>query len=139
MAKKEPKTNAMRMLERAKIPFEVHRYECKEFIDGITIADMLNEPYERVFKTLVTEGKSGGIHGGHRQRMRERLKTSGVSSFADHELLEMLLYNIFPRKERYENKIDGPVAMIYALAMCMSDIEKDEIDFSVFADDIIVV
>ena len=29
MAKKEPKTNAMRMLERAKIPFEVHRYECK--------------------------------------------------------------------------------------------------------------
>ena len=26
MAKKEPKTNAMRMLERAKIPFEVHRY-----------------------------------------------------------------------------------------------------------------
>ena len=57
MAKKEPKTNAMRMLERAKIPFEVHRYECKEFIDGITIADMLNEPYERVFKTLVTEGK----------------------------------------------------------------------------------
>ena len=60
MAKKEPKTNAMRMLERAKIPFEVHRYECKEFIDGITIADMLNESYERVFKTLVTEGKSGG-------------------------------------------------------------------------------
>jgi Cys-tRNA(Pro)/Cys-tRNA(Cys) deacylase len=60
MAKKEPKTNAMRMLERAKIPFEVHRYECKEFIDGITIADMLNEPYERVFKTLVTEGKGGG-------------------------------------------------------------------------------
>ena len=37
-----------------------HRYECKEFIDGITIADMLNEPYERVFKTLVTEGKGGG-------------------------------------------------------------------------------
>ena len=26
----------------------------------VTIADMLNEPYERVFKTLVTEGKSGG-------------------------------------------------------------------------------
>jgi len=39
---------------------QVHRYECKEFIDGITIADMLNEPYERVFKTLVTEGKGGG-------------------------------------------------------------------------------
>ena len=60
MAKKEPKTNAMRILERKKIPYEIHRYECKEFIDGIAIADMLNEPYERVFKTLVTAGKSGG-------------------------------------------------------------------------------
>ena len=50
----------------------------------------------------MTEGKRGGIHGGHRQRMRERLKTSGVSSFADHELLEMLLYNIFPRKDTNE-------------------------------------
>ena len=60
MAKKEPKTNAMRILEKKKIPYEIHRYECREFIDGIAIADMLNEPYERVFKTLVTEGKSGG-------------------------------------------------------------------------------
>lgn len=58
MAKKEPKTNAMRILERKKIYYEVHRYECKEFIDGIAIADMLHEPYERVFKTLVTVGKS---------------------------------------------------------------------------------
>ncbi len=48
--------------------------------------------------------------------------------------------NIFPRKERYENKIDGPVAMIYALAMCMSDIETDEDDdFSEFVEDIIVI
>lgn len=58
MAKKEPKTNAMRILERKKISYEVHRYECKEFIDGIAIADMLHEPYEKVFKTLVTVGKS---------------------------------------------------------------------------------
>lgn len=48
--------------------------------------------------------------------------------------------NIFPRKERYENKIDGPVAMIFALAMCMSDLETDDDDdFSEFVDDIIVV
>lgn len=58
MAKKEAKTNAMRLLEKEKIPFEIHRYECKEFIDGIAIADMLNEPYESVFKTLVTVGRN---------------------------------------------------------------------------------
>lgn len=47
--------------------------------------------------------------------------------------------NIFPRKERYESKIDGPVALIYALAMHLSDREDDGGDFSEFLDDIIVI
>ncbi len=60
MAKqKEVTTNAMRILRRQKIPFQQYTYECKEFVDGITIADMLHQPYEKVFKTLVTRGASG--------------------------------------------------------------------------------
>lgn len=58
MAKKENKTNAMRILETMKIPFETHTYECDEFIDGIQIADMLGLSYDKVFKTLVTVGAS---------------------------------------------------------------------------------
>lgn len=58
MAKKETKTNAMRILESQKIPFEAHTYECDEFIDGIQIADMLGLPHDKVFKTLVTVGAS---------------------------------------------------------------------------------
>lgn len=59
MAKnKEVKTNAMRILETKKIPYIAHTYECDEFIDGIQIADMLNLPYEKVYKTLVTQGNS---------------------------------------------------------------------------------
>lgn len=58
--KKRTKNKRYEDPEKKKIPYEIHRYECREFIDGIAIADMLNEPYERVFKTLVTEGKSGG-------------------------------------------------------------------------------
>ena len=59
MAKqKEVKTNAMRMLERMKIPFTHLTYECKEFEDGIQIADMLGLPHEKVYKTLVTVGAS---------------------------------------------------------------------------------
>lgn len=59
MAKnKEIKTNAMRILETKKIPYVAHTYECDEFIDGIQIADMLNLPYEKVYKTLVTQGNS---------------------------------------------------------------------------------
>lgn len=59
MAKqKENKTNAMRILESLKVPFEHYTYECDEFVDAIQIADMLNLPYEKVYKTLVTVGNS---------------------------------------------------------------------------------
>lgn len=59
MAKsKEIKTNAMRILETKKIPYTTHTYECDEFIDAIQIADMLSLPYEKVYKTLVTQGTS---------------------------------------------------------------------------------
>ena len=57
---KEAKTNAMRLLERNKIPYEVLNYECDEFIDGITTADKIGLPHEQVYKTLVTVGKTGG-------------------------------------------------------------------------------
>ncbi len=46
------------MLDRKKIPYSTHTYECDEFIDAIQIADMLGLPYERVYKTLVTQGAS---------------------------------------------------------------------------------
>lgn len=55
---KEIKTNAMRILEREKISFTCHTYECEEFTDGMQIADMLSLPYEKVYKTLVTIGSS---------------------------------------------------------------------------------
>lgn len=55
---KEVKTNAMRILEREKIPFQHYTYECDEFIDGIQIAKKLSLPYEKVYKTLVTVGSS---------------------------------------------------------------------------------
>lgn len=59
MAKvKEVKTNAMRILESLKISFTHYTYDCDEFIDGMQIADTLSLPYERVYKTLVTQGNS---------------------------------------------------------------------------------
>lgn len=59
MAKqKEVKTNAMRILDALKIPYEHYTYECDNFIDGIQIAGMLSQPYEKVYKTLVTQGNS---------------------------------------------------------------------------------
>ena len=56
--KKEVKTNAMRILDRNKLKYTEHMYECDGFTDGVTISDRLGQPYEKVFKTLVTVGKS---------------------------------------------------------------------------------
>ncbi len=41
-------------------------------------------------------------HGGHRERMRERILRAGADSLADHELLEMLLYYVQPRRDTNE-------------------------------------
>ncbi len=60
MAKnKEIKTNAMRILDRMKIPYVHHTYECDEFIDGMQIVEKLGLDPARVYKTLVTEGTPG--------------------------------------------------------------------------------
>ncbi len=59
MSKKELKTNAMRILDRQKIPYEYEEYECENFIDGIQVADQLGYDHAHVYKTLVTTGKSG--------------------------------------------------------------------------------
>ena len=63
MAKeKEIKTNAMRILDRQKIKYEVLQYECDEFIDGLHTAEKTGAPVEQSFKTLIMEGKSGGYY-----------------------------------------------------------------------------
>lgn len=55
---KEIKTNAMRILDRNKIPYEILQYECDEFIDGLHTAEKTGAPVEQSFKTLVMQGKS---------------------------------------------------------------------------------
>lgn len=60
--KKTVKTNAMRMLDIAKIPYEIKEYEVDENdLSGTHIADQIGLPYEMVFKTIVTKGDKTGI------------------------------------------------------------------------------
>ena len=55
MAKnKEPKTNAMRILDRMKISYKTFIYECDEFTDAQHTADLIGAAHETMFKTLVT-------------------------------------------------------------------------------------
>ena len=57
--KKEEKTNVMRVLDGKKISYESHSYEPDATLTGEEIAGILGEDPEKVFKTLVTRGKSG--------------------------------------------------------------------------------
>ena len=56
-----PRTNAMRMLDAAHIPYEVLTYEVDENdLSGMHIAEQLEYPHEMIFKTLVAKGDKTG-------------------------------------------------------------------------------
>ena len=55
------KTNAMRLLEAAKIPFEVMEYEVDENnLSGVSTAEKTGKDPSQIFKTLVFSGEKQG-------------------------------------------------------------------------------
>ncbi len=56
---KEHKTNAIREMEAAGADFEAKYFDCPEALSGVEVARLLGQDQDRVFKTLVTVGKSG--------------------------------------------------------------------------------
>ena len=65
MAKhKEEKTNVMRILDQRRVPYTALTYPHEEgvAVDGVTAARSMGQDPERVFKTLVTRGASGGYY-----------------------------------------------------------------------------
>lgn len=55
----EIKTNAMRILDRAKIDYSPCFYPCDGQVDGVHVAQVCGIPMEKCFKTLVTFFKEG--------------------------------------------------------------------------------
>ena len=60
--KPNDKTNVMRVLDSKKIAYESHSYDPDPTLTGAEIATTLGETPEKVFKTLVTQGKSGAYY-----------------------------------------------------------------------------
>lgn len=90
MAKeKVEKTNALRLLDRMKIPYEACTYPCEEFTDGLEVAQKLGLPPQDVCKTLVTVGKSGG-HFVFVLPVTEELDRKKAASLVGEKSLEML-------------------------------------------------
>lgn len=61
MAKRDKvqKTNALREIEASGLPFSYLTFECPEAISGVEVAEKLGQDPDHVFKTLVTQAKSG--------------------------------------------------------------------------------
>jgi Cys-tRNA(Pro)/Cys-tRNA(Cys) deacylase len=56
---KEKKTNAMRMLDKEKMKYEIYTYESEDGkIDGVSVAEKIDQDVQIVFKTLVAQGSS---------------------------------------------------------------------------------
>ena len=64
MAKKEEKTNVMRILDQKKVPYTPYTYphEPGVAVDGVTVAESMGQDPARGFKTLVARGASKGIY-----------------------------------------------------------------------------
>lgn len=54
----DEKTNVMRILDKKKIKYNKYSYVTTDAISGIEVAEALNVDPKKVFKTLVTIGKS---------------------------------------------------------------------------------
>lgn len=56
------KTNAMRMLDKAKLSYGIQEYEVDENdLSGVHVAEQIGQDPETVFKTLVARGEKKGI------------------------------------------------------------------------------
>ena len=56
---KDRKTNAIREMEAAHADFDTRFFESPEALSGVEVAALLGQDPDCVFKTLVTQGKSG--------------------------------------------------------------------------------
>ena len=77
------KTNAARLLDKAKIAYELISYTVDESdLSAVHVAAQLNEPIEKVFKTLVLKGDKTGyfvcvIPGAEELDLKKAAKVSG--------------------------------------------------------------
>lgn len=90
------KTNAARLLDRAKIGYELVAYEVDEAdLSAVHVTQQLNEPVEQVFKTLVLKGDRSGyfvcvIPGAEELDLKKAAKLSGNKSCEMIPMKELL-------------------------------------------------
>ena len=105
------KTNALRQLDKNKIPYTVHTYEWSEDKSGgLGVAEHFPELAERIFKTIVLKGKSKAlyvcvIHGDAHLDLKKVAKACGEKN------IELLPLSELEKETGYVRGGCSPVGM----------------------------
>ena len=83
MAKKISKTNAMRILDSEKIAYNIREYPENGPIAAVDVASYLEQPADRIFKTLVTTDNNHGYYvfclpGDEELDLKKAARVAGV-------------------------------------------------------------
>lgn len=89
MKKAEDKTNAIRLAEQKKLNVLIHTYSPDQAISGMEVASVLGQDPNRVFKTLVTVGKSG-VHYVFVVPVNKELDLKKGASVVNEKSVEMV-------------------------------------------------
>ncbi len=119
---KETKTNAIRILEKQGISFRTIHYTCEAFTDALAVADLLGEPYEKLYKTLVTVGSDHQYYVfvipiAAELDLKKAARSVGVKSVAMIHVKDIQAVTGYIRggctaigmKKQYETRIDESV------------------------------
>ena len=94
---KTDKSNAMRILDREDIRYDILTYEHKDHVavDGVTVAEMTGVDPECVFKTLVTKSNAGEalvfvIPVAEELDLKEAAASAGVKSVSMVHVKDLL-------------------------------------------------
>ena len=115
------KTNAMRLLDKAGIPYRVHTYTADDGVpDGETVATKIGMPAERVFKTLVTVGSNRNPYIFVLPVTRE-LDLKAAARAVDEKALSMLKVTDLEKTTGYVRGGCSPLGMKKDFPVCFDE------------------
>ena len=125
------KTNVMRLLDAAKISYTEKTYNPEDGISGVEVARNLGEDETKVFKTLVTTGKTGN-HYVFVIPVAEELDLKKAATAAKEKSIEMLKSKDLLGLTGYIHGGCSPIGMkkFFTTFVHETAKDKDEIMFS---------
>jgi len=126
------KTNAMRLLEQENIPYDYKTYQTRDGNnDGVSVAQKVNEPLSKVFKTLVVKSDQRNIYVCM-VPVNEQLSLKKVAEVFHEKNIEMLDLKKLQSKTGYVKGGCSPIAMKnhYPTVIHKSALAEEQIVFS---------